>query len=336
MKKKPKVLVVGGGPSGSAAAITVASAGGDVTLIEGKNFPRHRPGETLHPGVEPLFRQLGVAGAVEAAGFLRHVGNRVQWGDEPEFQSFGSDEQGRWTGYQADRGKLDSILLTRARGCGVRVLQPCRAGVPLTDGDRVTGVETDRGEIRTDWILDATGLGHWLVRHLGVPWDRRSPRLMVRYGYVSMFGQDGDRYQNPCMRKDDGGWTWIAKVSADRLAWARMRRAGTCDRDGWVPSALGSYLPVGCGGAADVTWRISQKLAGSGWFLLGDSGAVLDPASSHGVLKAVMSGIMAGDLITSTGQGKIQTGDASGIFTDWSREWFDRDVGELQKLYGAW
>jgi len=45
---------------------------------------------------------------------------------------------------------------------------------------------------------------------------------------------------------------------------------------------------------------------------------------------------MAGDLITSTGQGKIQTGDASGIFTDWSREWFDRDVGELQKLYGAW
>ncbi|MBA4535538.1 hypothetical protein H1196_23700 [Brevibacillus halotolerans] len=49
---------------------------------------------------------------------------------------------------------------------------------------------------------------------------------------------------------------------------------------------------------ADMTWRVITQLGGpGGYFLIGDAATVLDPASSHGVLKAVMSGMMAGNLI---------------------------------------
>src|SRR5262249_51602234 len=60
------VAVIGGGPGGSAAAITCAARGWRVHLFEratfaGADFAGDRPGETLHPGVEPVLAQLGVA-----------------------------------------------------------------------------------------------------------------------------------------------------------------------------------------------------------------------------------------------------------------------------------
>jgi len=76
---KRDLIVVGGGPGGIAAAITVkqADSGLQVLLIERSPFPRHRPGETLHPGIEPLLVQLGVWDQVLAANFLRHAGHWV-------------------------------------------------------------------------------------------------------------------------------------------------------------------------------------------------------------------------------------------------------------------
>src|SRR5437868_433567 len=72
-------LVIGGGPAGCSAAITCAAAGLRVRLLERASAPLDRPGETLHPGVEPLLEQLGAADAVRSAEFLRHSGHWIQW-----------------------------------------------------------------------------------------------------------------------------------------------------------------------------------------------------------------------------------------------------------------
>ena len=42
------------------------------------------------------------------------------------------------------------------------------------------------------------------------------------------------------------------------------------------------------------TWRMAERMAGAGWFIVGDAAATLDPTSSHGVLKALLSGMTAG------------------------------------------
>src|ERR1700677_3173603 len=107
------VLILGGGPAGCAAAIQCAQVGLRVVVAEAKAFPRHRPGETLHPGVEPVLRQLGAMEAVEAAGFPRHEGNWVQWGTPPRFEAFGRGDEGPWRGFQAWRATFDALLLER-------------------------------------------------------------------------------------------------------------------------------------------------------------------------------------------------------------------------------
>lgn len=53
--------MIGGGPAGSAAAITARKHGADVRLYEQSRFPRHKVcGEYLSPEVAPLLEQLGV------------------------------------------------------------------------------------------------------------------------------------------------------------------------------------------------------------------------------------------------------------------------------------
>ncbi len=118
------VVIIGGGPAGSATAISCATAGLSVLVLERAAFPRDCPGESLHPGVEPLFTQLGVGDAVRAARFVRYPGFWVEWDGPRQFVPFGQDANGPWLGFQAWRAELDALLLERARALGVEVLQP--------------------------------------------------------------------------------------------------------------------------------------------------------------------------------------------------------------------
>src|SRR5262245_4355163 len=77
------VVVVGGGPAGAATAIACATRGKRVVLIERDLFARERPGETLHPGVEPLLAQLGVADRLSSVVGARHEGIWIEWGGPP-------------------------------------------------------------------------------------------------------------------------------------------------------------------------------------------------------------------------------------------------------------
>ena len=109
------LLVIGGGPAGAAAAITASRAGVDVTILDESRFPRFRPGETLHPGLEPLLASMGARNALLVGEYLRHDGTWVRWGARDEFVPFGEDETGLWRGFQAPREDFDARLLTIAR-----------------------------------------------------------------------------------------------------------------------------------------------------------------------------------------------------------------------------
>ena len=327
MPSSCQVVIAGAGPAGSAAAIWCARHGLDTILLEAEPFPRHRPGESLHPGVEPLFQQLGVSAAVEAAGFRRYPGHWVEWAAPRRFDAFGAGPAGPWLGYQAWRPELDAILLRGAVAAGARLRQPCRVSAALVEDARIAGVRCAEGDVRARFTIDATG-GHWLQRRAGFSVRRVSRRLVARYGYRA--GAAADIGGEPLLASGPAGWTWTALVRPDLYAWVRLDFARPGRRP---PAPLDGLAPDGPERSADVTWRIVDECATEGYFAVGDAASVVDPAASHGVLKALMSGILAADLVVRATGGALSEADAAAAYRDWVRHWFERDTRRLADLY---
>lgn len=327
------VLILGGGPAGCAAAIHSAQLGLRVALIEAKTFPRHRPGETLHPGIEPILRQLGVFDQVVSAGLVRHEGNGVERDGPPRLAAYGQDAGVPWRGFRAWREVLDALLLERAKELGVEVHLNCRAGEVAYHQHRVAGVRTNFGMMHAAFVVDAGGGGHWLARQLGLTITHYSPRLIARYGYVrgSYLAPD----TAPLISSDASGWTWIARVEADCYQWTRLSLRAHRYPANWRPAELGSLTPEGPLRSADVTWRKVDSVAGPGFFLAGDAGATLDPASSHGVLKGLTSGMMSAHLIAAVQRGKETPERAMIAYRQWFDGWFAAEVARLRELYLA-
>jgi flavin-dependent dehydrogenase len=325
------VVIVGGGPAGSAAALWCARQGLRVVLLEREPFPRHRPGETLPPGVEPIFVQLGVADAIRDAGFTRHLGTWVSWSGPRRFEPFGVDSHGSWYGFQAPREVLDGILLKAAARSGGVVHQPSRAERPLLNDARVIGVETSDGPIFGRWVIDAGGGAHWLARRLAIPLQFASPRLVARYGYVK--GCCPERNDAPQIAADETGWSWSARIAPGLYHWTRLSFSDDDPLRDHPPEAFARLRPHSRRRGADVTWRIVSRPAGPGYMCIGDAAAVLDPASSHGVLKGLMSGMMAGHVIAQAAAGHVAERDAIVAYTAWISEMFHADVKALRQLY---
>lgn len=330
-KYNPAIVIIGAGPGGSAAAIQCARAGLCVTLIERDEFPRERRGETLHPGVEPLLRQLGVLEEVLAAGFLRHKGNWITWNSSSRFEPFGEDEHGSWRGYQAWRADFDMILLNRARQSGVRVIQPCRAEAPLLEGELVRGVKTSAGSISSDFVIDAAGDRHWLARKLNLRIKKLTPPLTARFGYME--GECQERDEAPAIVAKASGWSWTARVRPNVYQWTNLSLGEEVPESTRPPVEFQELKPLGRTQGADVTWRAVTRPAGAGYFLVGDAAAVLDPASSHGVLRAMMSGLLSANLIAGVLNLLTPPKQAALTYNRWMQDWFLSDVKRMREIY---
>lgn len=331
MNEKYDVIVIGCGPAGAATAITCASKGLRVAMIDGESFPRQKPGETLHPGIEPVLHHLGVAQIVHQAGFLRHKGHWITWEQDRQFVPFGADETGDWYGYQARRTEFDSILLERAMSLGVEVYLQHRALRPIIQNNRVVGVVTVGGQLMSSFLIDGTGRQHWLAKKLRLPMDTYSPQLIARYGYVQ--GECHLRDDEPAIVADHEGWTWTAKIGAGMYQWTRLSFGNIPLENRWLPKEYQELTPIGKTLGADMTWRAVRQPAGPGYYLVGDAASVLDPASSHGVLKAIMSGMMVGHLIDKVNMTGCKEHLGTEEYCKWIRKWFQHDVKKLKELY---
>src|SRR6187431_121521 len=118
------VLVIGGGPGGSAASTYLAKAGFRVLLLEKEVFPRFHIGESLLPYNLGLFEEMGVLPAIRAAGFPTKFGAQffIANGSRDLRFVFSHGVFTRETeAIQVERAKFDHILLKHAASCGVEV-----------------------------------------------------------------------------------------------------------------------------------------------------------------------------------------------------------------------
>ena len=326
-------MIAGGGPAGSAAAIAARSYGLSVVLFERNAAATLRPGEAAHPGIEPLLVQLGVMDAVQKAGFLRYEGHWVQWGREPLcFMPFGQDSQGAWKGFQLWRPDFDEILLVGAMRAGATVVRPCGALHPVVEDGRVAGIETPAGVWRSSFVIDATGRQRFLARVLGLTTRRHGPRRIAWYNYAQGACAYLDQ-KSPMIESDADGWTWRARVRPNTYQWVRVLNDGARLPGGWQPAEFAGLLVLGERRGIDATSTIANPAAGPGYFLAGDAASVVDPLSSHGMLKALMSGIKAAHHAAAVLRHGAAPRSAASAYNFWLKEWFRYDNDHLAGFY---
>jgi len=322
------LAIVGAGPAGAAAAISAAIHGLDTVLFD--DPPRGpEPGETLPAGAEVLFRMLGVEDAINEAVTIRHRGHWSDWSGNMSFERFGADSSGIWRGFQIGRAALRRILLRRARQVDVRIVRQRCCGI-LNRGSAVAGVQTSTERLFTGLVVDATGASHWLARARGDRVCTASKRMVAWFGWAS--SARATEYAEPRMSVHNDGWTWIAQTERNVCAWVRLDSRPGAGRRFLLPESLKGFHSLGRERGIDVTRRIVEKQGGEGYFYAGDAGALLDPASGHGVVRALMTGMAAANhavrIIRQARPAQLELS----AYDRWIRAAFRREADALERF----
>jgi flavin-dependent dehydrogenase len=304
-----EVIIVGGGPAGSALAFRLARAGCDVLLVDRARFPRDKPcSEYLSPQAGRLLEEMGVLPRLEQEACARLVGMRITAPDSRSFTgSFAAVPDFvpyRPWGLATRRTILDHVLLARARDAGVRVRERTLVRDLEWEGmGRVTGVHVSSGTqqqlLRAPLVIGADGLRSVVARRAGLGSFGRWPRriaFVAHYRGASLDGDVGDMHVFPDgyigLAPVGGGLTNVALVvPATRAAASRGDAAGFMEGELarrpeiWrrlrAAERVGPPRVVG-----PFNWRARTAWC-PGLALVGDAADFFDPFTGEGIYAAL-------------------------------------------------
>ncbi|MEJ0075766.1 MAG: FAD-dependent monooxygenase [Alphaproteobacteria bacterium] len=298
------VLVVGGGPAGSATAARVARLGHSVCVVErGSNVWHRGFAQSLAPGALSVLETLGVRDEVKAV-FPRSRGVTLLWGeDRPQYREFADAG-----GLEITRAGFDRILCSATQRSGAILLSPAdvidvRRALTRDWLARVALNDT-RFDIRARIVVDAAG------RRAKVPVERIRTSLPL-IGILGLWRGSGIGEQSIVEAAADC-WYWAsARADSTTAAVFFDPRSGTLSEDG---SLLERYRRLIANsrllrGLSDATlMRVEAHDATSrhvgdplepGLIRVGECAVSLDPLSSQGIQAAITSGLQAAIVVNT-------------------------------------
>jgi electron transfer flavoprotein-quinone oxidoreductase len=305
-KKDFDAIVVGAGPSGNAAAYTMAKAGLKVLQIERGEYPgsKNVQGAILYADalerIIPDFR--------DDAPLERHIIEQRMWVlDDESFvgSHFRSEDYNKppYNRYTIIRAQFDKWFSSKVREAGALLICETTVQELILDGGQVVGVRCDReaGDVFADVVILADGVNSTLARNAGFHPDIKGEEGVV----IEMVGKitdgmmgTGFLYTNKdsltigigCMlsdfKKNDN------KTTPYQLLEQLKKHPSVAPliQGGEMKEYCAHLIPEG-------GFFAVPKVYGAGWMIVGDSGGFVNAVHREGSNLAMTTGRLAAETV---------------------------------------
>lgn len=303
-----KILVLGAGTAGCAAAIFLRQLSFDVVLMDRRNpvsTGAFKVGESLPPDAAGLLQQLGVWEAFCSGPHLKCYGNISYWySQEPTHHDFLQHPIGH--GWHLDRVAFDRLLLEKAMAVGAEFLPETTLKSHCYENGQwqlILQSGQSSQNVSVDFIIDASGRNSWLARQLGIDRLYEAEQLaLVSFLEISPDFQD----TRTLVETTDKGWWYTAPIPGNRMTAAffyspdDLKLSGQPEPQAWenlleqsrqtrqtIDQAKGQLITQP--GIVAAHSSILEELHGPGWVAIGDAALTYDPIASHGITMALAS-----------------------------------------------
>lgn len=345
MSVEVDVAIVGGGPSGAAAAHHLAARGRSVLVCEKKSFPREKTcGDGLTPRAVKALEEMGLAD--ELASWERVRGLRVHAAGRTLELPFPDLDEWCDYGLVKPRRDLDKVVLDGAEARGAKVLYETQVLEPIFEDGVVTGIvakrdgETER--VHAKWVVCAEGaatkfaaaLGRgrnldypmgfairqyfksplqnsgWFDAYLEV---RSGPDALPGYGWIFPIG-DGTVNAGVGMLSTFGGWRDVNLHALQRNFIASLPKDWEVNYDTVCSKPRAGRLFMGAS-----VWPPH----GPGFVLVGDAAGMINPCNGEGIAYGYETGAIAARHIDAA----LEAGGSPSL---------DGYTAELERTYGPY
>lgn len=321
------IIVIGGGPGGSASAALLAQKGYSVLLLERERFPRFQIGESLLPYNNELFKRLGVWDQLKGGSYIPKFGATFVTGDGDVGYSFSFKRnlpEKLAQSFQVKRSEFDHLLLKNAARNGVEVREEVRVvdvdlSQPTVRVKAVEGGETKEFEAR--FVVDASGYGSVIGSRYGQKADEKSLEKVAFFAHftgVKPLGE-GDESGNTVIVILKNAWFWLIPVSDEITSVGLVVDREHFKTCGLQPEHLLQQTVASAPYVAslmeqarqttpvfarkDFSYRM-KNIVGENYALVGDAAGFIDPIFSTGVFIAMKSAEIAADAV----EARLRTG----------------------------
>ncbi len=347
------VIIIGGGPAGSSAAIRCAASGIRVLLLEEKHMPRGKLcGEFITPECFPTLDRAGVLDRMLAEGAqrIKRLSLIASSGRKVGAEISNVSDVESWA-LSLSRSKFDHVLFERARELGA----DCREGVVVTGTINGAGAaggveamllpEGTNVIFRAPIVIDASGRNSRLMvsrdeRAAG----RRGSRLYGLKAHLANVEGLGDQVELYFFPKGYGGLSLVEDGLANLCFIASesaFRRNGgdplkiveeTVKKNKLARKRLSHAEVVGEWHSTGPLSFGTRSLSRGGVLAVGDASGMIDPFTGTGIQIALRTGELAARVICERmGAGRHQDDLFGDVLARYSTA-YDEEFGKRMKV----
>src|ERR1043165_4281571 len=242
-EKSWDAIVIGGGPSGSAASAILAEYGHRVLVLEREKFPRYHIGESLIPFTYQPLKRLGLIPKMKTSAFVKKYSvvfiSPNGRASQPFYFYDRYDRESVAQTWQVLRSEFDQMLMDNAREKGATVVEEITVRELLREGDRVVGVRAVKkdGEVvefRAPITLDCSGKEAFTAVRNG--WRTKDPylnKVAVWTYYKGSKREPGiDEGATTVAYVPEKGWFWHIPQHNDMVSVGVVAEGKYLTRDG--------------------------------------------------------------------------------------------------------